>query len=131
MMVQVTLNLPDGLVNQAQELAGLQARDVSAVLADALQKLWPWVEVMPEALPEGVLRGLSDAEVMAMAALKLDGGQNARLGELQARGKVIDLTEFERFELWMLLQVYGLGQLRKSEGLAEVVRRGLRAPLAS
>jgi hypothetical protein len=61
----------------------------------------------------------------------LDGGQNARLGELQARGKVSDLTEFERFELWMLLQVYGLGQLRKSEGLAEVVRRGLRAPLAS
>jgi uncharacterized protein YnzC (UPF0291/DUF896 family) len=57
--------------------------------------------------------------------------QNQRLGELQQRGKVIGLTEAERYELLALLRIYQLGQLRKSEALAEAVCRGLRSPLSS
>lgn len=56
--------------------------------------------------------------------------QNARLGELQATGKITGLTEPERYELLALLQIYQLGQLRKSESLAKAVKRGLLEPLA-
>ncbi len=39
------------------------------------------------------------------------------------------LTEAESYELLAMLQIYQLGQLRKSEGLAEAVRRKLKTPL--
>ncbi len=41
------------------------------------------------------------------------------------------LTPTEHFELLVLIHLYQIGMLRKSEGLAEAVRRGLRKPLAS
>jgi thymidylate kinase len=39
------------------------------------------------------------------------------------------MTVDERYELMALMQIYQLGQLRKSEALAAAVRRGLRTPL--
>lgn len=36
-------------------------------------------------------------------------------------------TEAERYELLALLQIYQLGELRRSEALAEAVQRGLRS----
>jgi hypothetical protein len=60
----------------------------------------------------------------------MDAVQNQRLGELQRRGKTIGLTEAERYELLVLLHIYQIGQLRKSEALAEAVQRGLRSPLS-
>ncbi|VAW40169.1 hypothetical protein MNBD_CHLOROFLEXI01-417 [hydrothermal vent metagenome] len=60
----------------------------------------------------------------------MDEAQNNRLGALQAKGKQFALTEVERFELLSLLQIYQLGQLRKSEALAEAARRGLRFSLS-
>jgi hypothetical protein len=131
MTVEVTLTLPDTFLAQAQQWAGLQQRDVTIVLAEALQKLWPFVDLMPEPLSEEFLFGLTDRQVEEMAALKLEQSQNERLGALQSKGKSLSLTELEEFELLMLIQVYRLGQLRKSEGLAEAVRRGLRAPLSA
>ncbi len=74
---------------------------------------------------------LADEDVLALAEMKMDQTQNERLGELQRKGKESTLSEVERFELLSLLQIYQLGQLRKSEALAEAVRRGLRAPLQS
>jgi hypothetical protein len=131
MTVQVTLTLPDAFLTQAQQWAGQQQRDVSLVLADALQQLWPLLELVPDPLSERTIQDLLDPEIVAMADLKLEQSQNERLGELQSKGKSLGLTELEQFELLMLIQVYRLGQLRKSEGLAEAVRRGLRAPLAA
>jgi hypothetical protein len=131
MTVEVTLTLPDTFLAQAQQWAGLQQRDVTIVLAEVLQKLWPLVDLMPEPLSDQFLFGLTDRQVEEMAALKLEQSQNERLGALQSQGKNLSLTELEEFELLMLIQVYRLGQLRKSEGLAEAVRRGLRAPLSA
>jgi hypothetical protein len=56
---------------------------------------------------------------------------NQRLGDLQANGKAASLNEAERYELLALLQIYQLGQLRKSEALAEAVKRGLLEPLSA
>jgi hypothetical protein len=61
----------------------------------------------------------------------MDEGQNQRLGELQVKGKEFGLSDLERYELLSLLQIYQIGQLRKSEALAEAVRRNLRPPLPS
>jgi hypothetical protein len=72
---------------------------------------------------------VSDQELLELANLKMDAAQNQRLGELQAKGKNTGLTEAERYELLVLMSIYQIGQLRKSEGLAEAVRRGIRTPL--
>ncbi len=74
---------------------------------------------------------LSDPEVLELADSKMDAVQNQRLSDLQTRGKTGGLTPAERLELAALLQIYQVGQLRKSEGLAEAVQRGLRQPLSA
>jgi hypothetical protein len=126
MAVKVTLTLPENLVEHAKRLGDATQRDVAAILADALEMLLPTLENLPESSPYPTLSSLSDAEVLTLANSKMDAVQNQRLGELQQRGKTTGLTEAERYELLALLQIYQLGQLRKSEALAEVVQRGLR-----
>ncbi len=130
MAVEVTLTLPENLVEHAKRLGDATQRDVAAILADALEMLLPTLENLPESRPYPTLSSLSDAEVLTLANSKMDAVQNQRLGELQQRGKTTGLTDAERYELLALLQIYQLGQLRKSEALAEAVQRGLRSPLS-
>lgn len=130
MSVQVTLSLPNNLFEHARDLGNATKRDTAEVLADALEMMWPTLPDSPTAnLP--ALTTISDEDILALADMKMDETQNNRLSELQTKGKQSSLTEVERFELLSLLQIYQLGQLRKSEALAEAVRRGLRDPLAS
>ena len=126
----MTLTLPENLVEYAKRLGDATQRDVAAILADALEMLLPTWDNLLENTSIPTLSTLSDAEVLALANSKMDAVQNQRLGELQQRGKTIGLTEAERYELLALLQIYQLGQLRKSEALAEAVQRGLRSPLS-
>ena len=130
MAVEVTLSLPENLVEHAKRLGEATQRDVAAILADALEMLLPTWENLSENSSIPGVSSLSDAEVLALADSKMDAVQNQRLGELQQRGKTIGLTEAERYELLALLQIYQLGQLRKSEALAEAVQRDLRSPLS-
>jgi hypothetical protein len=127
MAVEVTLKLPEGLVEHAKRFGEATQRDVGQVLADTLELMWATVGTVPELDPP--ISSLSDDDVLALADLKLDPAQNERLGELQERGKQQALTEAERTELLSLLHIYQTGQLRKSEALAEAVRRGLRDAL--
>ena len=130
MAVEVTLTLPENLVEYAKRLGDATQRDVAAILADALEMLLPTWENLSENSSIPSVSSLSDAEVLVLANSKMDAVQNQRLGELQQRGKTIGLTEAERYELLALLQIYQLGQLRKSEALAEAVQRDLRSPLS-
>jgi hypothetical protein len=111
MAVEVTLTLPENLVEHAKRLGDATQRDVAAILADALEMLLPTLENLPESSPYPTLSSLSDAEVLTLANSKMDAVQNQRLGELQQRGKTTGLTEAERYELLALLQIYQLGQL--------------------
>ncbi|MAT96753.1 MAG: hypothetical protein CL608_06380 [Anaerolineaceae bacterium] len=130
MSVQVTLSLPNNMVEHAKQLGTATKRNTAEVLADALEMMWPTLSDSPTSdLP--AVETLSDEDVLMLADMKLDQTQNERLGELQSKGKESTLSEVERFELLSLLQIYQLGQLRKSEALAEAVRRGLRTPLSS
>lgn len=129
MAVEITLTLPEELVEQAKHLGQVTQRDVGEVLANTLEMMWSTLDPSLGLNPPTSM--LSDAEVLALANSKMDPVQNERLGELQARGKAEGLTEAERSELLALLHIYQTGQLRKSEALAEAVRRGLQKPLAS
>ncbi|MFZ1395764.1 MAG: hypothetical protein WAS33_02650 [Candidatus Promineifilaceae bacterium] len=130
MSVQVTLSLPNNLFEHARDLGNATKRDTAEVLADALEMMWPTLPDSPASTLTDI-SSLSDDDILALADMKMDETQNSRLGELQTKGKQATLAEVERFELLSLLQIYQLGQLRKSEALAEAVRRGLRAPLSS
>lgn len=118
MAVEVTLTLPENLVEYAKRLGDATQRDVAAILADALEMLLPTWESLSDSGTHPTISSLSDTEVLALADAKMDAVQNQRLGELQQRGKAMGLTEAERYELLALLQIYQLGQLRKSEALA-------------
>ena len=128
MAVEVTLQLPEHLVEQAQRFGEATQREVGQVLADTLEMMWATIGTGLELEP--LVSTLADEDVLALADAKMDPAQNDRLGELQAQGKASGLTEAQRVELLALLHRYQVGQLRKSEGLAEAVRRGLRAPLS-
>lgn len=128
MAVEVTLQLPEHLVEHAKRFGEATQREVGQVLADTLEMMWATIGTGPELKPP--VSTLTDEDVLALADVKMDPVQNDRLAELQTRGKADGLTEAERAELLSLLHLYQVGQQRKSEGLAEAVRRGLRAPLS-
>ncbi|MEC4814833.1 MAG: hypothetical protein SAK29_16360 [Scytonema sp. PMC 1069.18] len=123
--------MSEALIEQAQRVSKVTQQAFETVLLDALEVMGlTWENFPEESLPTPVTN-LSDEEVLALASLKMEYDQNERLAKLQTKGKTTGLTEAERYELLALLQVYQLGQLRKSEALAEAVKRGLREPLSS
>ncbi|MBE9113583.1 hypothetical protein IQ273_29865 [Nodosilinea sp. LEGE 07298] len=130
MTVEVTLQLSEGLVEEAQRLCSATSKDATTVLTEALEQLWPTLENFSEEAFFSEIAQLADPDVLQLATGKMQETQNARLGELQAAGKATGLTEPERYELLALLQIYQLGQLRKSEAIAEAVKRDLLEPLA-
>lgn len=127
MSMNVTVTLPDDVYAQAVHLAELTGCELPAILADTLAVSLSMLETAtPPSLP---LSELSDAEVLALAALTMDPAQDERLSELLDRQQAGELHAEERLELLGLLQVYQEGTLRKAQGLREAVRRGLREPL--
>lgn len=124
MAVKVTLDLPEKLVEHAKHFGVATQRDVTHVLSDALEMMWATIGTFSDIEPS--ISALSDDEVLATANSKMDPVQNDRLGTLQTKGKANGLSEPERTELLALLHIYQSGQLRKSEGLAEAVQRGIQ-----
>jgi hypothetical protein len=127
-MTEVTLNLPEPLIAHAQKLGLATQRNLDIVLTDTLAMLWLTLDEIP-GTSEPPVSELSDNAVLELADAKINEVQNQRLGDLQAKGKTAGLADAERYELLALLQIYQLGQLRKSEALAEAIRRRLREPL--
>ncbi|MBR8833319.1 MAG: hypothetical protein DSM106950_04550 [Stigonema ocellatum SAG 48.90 = DSM 106950] len=130
MTIPITINLPESLVASAQRLGEATAREVSDVLVDTLEIVLPTFDNLSEMSIHSEIAHVSDQEVLELANLKMDAVQNQRLGELQAKGKNTGLTAAERYELLIFMSIYKIGQLRKSEGLAEAVRRGIITPLS-
>jgi hypothetical protein len=130
MTIPITINLPESLAASVQRLGEATAREISDVLLDTLEIVLPTLDNLPEMSINSNIPDISDQEVLELANLKMDVVQNQRLGELQAKGKNTGLTAGERYELLFLMSLYQMGQLRKSEGLAEAVKRGIKTPLS-
>jgi len=131
MSVEITLTLPESLIENARKFGRAARQDTEVVLADALERLLLMVEDSPDSVFYQPVSTLSDKEVLELANSKMDADQNRRLGELIAKGKSSGLSVTERYELAVLMMVYQIGQLRKSEALAEAVARGLREPITA
>ena len=130
MTIPITINLPESLAASIQRLGEATAREISDVLLDTLEIVLPTLDNLSEMSINSSIPDISDEEVLELANLKMDVVQNQRLGELQAKGKNTGLTAGERYELLILMSLYHMGQLRKSEGLAEAVKRGIKTPLS-
>jgi hypothetical protein len=128
MSTQVVITLHDETYASALRLARLTQRDVTEVLSDFLEIAIP---MLPSDSGSGdtsaaEIASLSDAQVIALADLQLPPDDDARLSELLYRQQAAALTDAERVELSGLMRIYRQGLLRKAQGLAEAVRRGLR-----
>ncbi|MFM5890096.1 MAG: hypothetical protein ACKPFD_16520 [Dolichospermum sp.] len=130
MTIPITINLPESLAASIQRLGEATAREISDVLLDTLEIVLPTLDNLSEMSINSNIPDISDEEVLELANLKMDVVQNQRLGELQAKGKNTGLTAGERYELLILMSLYQMGQLRKSEGLAEAVKRGIKTLLS-
>ena len=111
-MTQITIDLPENLVESAQRLGQATARNLSDTLADALGVVLPVFSNLSEIGDRIELSHLLDIEIIELANLKMDVFQNQRLGYLQAKGKQTGLTEAEGYELLVLISIYQMGRYK-------------------
>lgn len=126
MGTQVTLNLPDDTFERAAKYAAYAHRDVSEIIAAALDSSLPSMDAIDQ------LRAISklpDQEIVALSELRMESETDRRLSELLDRQQAGELTDLERAELAALMKAYEMGLLRQSQALVEAVSRGLRPPL--
>lgn len=129
MNTQITISLPEETYRRAQKLAQLTRRDIAAVMADTLSLSLPEFDM--STVKETAVADLSDEEVLTLANLEMDIADDKKLSRLLDKQQAGTLTEIERAELLKLMQLYQLSLLRKAEGLAEAVQRGLHPPLST
>lgn len=125
MTMQLTLTLPDHLIQRAQRWAARTGCDVAEIVTRAAILSLPSLEGETAA----DLDALTDAQVLALTHLQMDPAKDARLSVLLEQQQAASLTLVERAELDELMFHYEIGLLRKAEALAEAVRRELREPL--
>ena len=120
---QITLELPDEVLNRAERLATLSHRDVKEVLAEVVTTvLPPLVIVLGENLS---VSELSDDKLLKLTKLKLKPAQDQKLSRLLDKQQSGTLDKQEQIELLKLMQIYETSLLRQAEALAEAVRRRL------
>ena len=126
MTIEVLVSLPDNLFRSAERLALNTRQPMSGVLAEVLgEALGAWEE------QRAPISTLADSEIMSNCDLQMNSQQSERLSELLERQREGELDDDERPELWALMRVYERALVRKSEGLVEAVKRGLRKPLST
>lgn len=128
MNTQITITLPDDIYQRAELFARLANRDIASVLIDSIQLSIP--SVRADVLDLEPIANISDEQVLALTELQMEPDQDAQLSELLDRQQAGCLTENERSELQLLMQVYQESLLRKATALSEAVKRGLMEPLS-
>jgi hypothetical protein len=126
MSTQVTVTLPDNIYRRAQRLAELSGLDVEDIIAEHLEKLMPPLSSEMDTRP---VQTLSDDEVLIFADSMMEEPLSSLMSVLLQKQQAGELTDMERGELKMLMDIYGVGQIRKAQAMVEAVRRGLREAL--
>ncbi|MEZ6061071.1 MAG: hypothetical protein R3C19_11965 [Planctomycetaceae bacterium] len=125
MSTEVTLTLSEQIYQRAEAWARRTRKPVSEILTEVI---------------DGSLRPLAgdcdpgnwtDDETLAAADLQMPTRDDSRLSQLLQVQRNGVLSSAERDELRERMHAYEDAILRKSEGLHEAVRRGLRPPLDS
>lgn len=118
-MVQITIDIPENIANDARAVAARTQRRVEEVLAEWLRR---YVAQIP-------IESLPDDRVLELSDMQLSQDQQAELSDLLAHGRERRLTARERKRLDELMVIYRQGMVRKAEALKVAVQRGLRPPL--
>ena len=119
--MEISVKLPNNLYQGVSHLAEVKKKSVAEIIKNALRKA---VAEDAESL-ERPLADCSDAEVLALANMKMSEAENARMSELLEKQREETITPLERNELDALFRVYQVGNLRKSQGIYEAVQRSL------
>lgn len=127
MSIQVTLNLPESVYYQAQQLAQLRCQEITELLSETLTLLLP--PNPPDlTLPDHITQA-SDTELLNLTQIDLPPDQDQRLSTLLERQQTLPLTTTEQSELNQLLNLYQQGLLQKAQALNAAVQRGIIPPL--
>ncbi len=119
--MEINVKLPNNLYAGVSYLAKTKKKSVATIIKNAVEKA-----VNEEAeTTERPLADCSDEEVLALANLKMPNEQAKRQSDLLYKNQAGTLTPLERNELEVQLYVYQIGNLRKAQGIAESVMRGL------
>jgi hypothetical protein len=123
---QITLTLPNEVLEQATQWAGHLGRPLHEFLAETIE-----VSLQPLAgfTEEKAIDSWDDKAVLELADSDMHPTENERLSQLLQRQQASQLSPAERYELDMLMQSYQVNLLRKARALREAVKRGLREPL--
>jgi predicted DNA-binding protein len=124
MSAQITVTLPEDVLQRAEVLAERMGQPVADLLADTIE-----VALRPlggENNDDALVRTLSDDQVIAAADAELPSDEDRRLSELLERQQADLLVNAEKSELAALIERYQDGLLRKAQAWREAVRRGLR-----
>ena len=119
--MEISVKLPNNLYQDVSAIAQAKKKSVAQIIRSAVRTV-----VVEEAETlERPLADCSDEEVLALANMKMPKDQADRQSELLYKNQANTLTPLERNELEAFLSVYQMGNLRKSQGIAEAVLRRL------
>lgn len=119
MAQSISLDIPDSIVQQAQQLAEQTQQRLEDVLLEWLTS--SFIEHPIETLP--------DSQVLALCSMQLDEQQQETLSTLLAKQREGELLDKEGQELQFLMNLYRRGLVRKAKALKIAVGRGLIPPL--
>ena len=118
---QITLTVSENVLHYAKAVATQNKRRIEDILSDWLEKVSSEIDV----------EKLSDAEVIALAELKMPAKQQKVLHNLLDKNSEGELTSAERKQLDAMMEIYDDALLRKAQALRVAVERGLIPPLSS
>jgi predicted transcriptional regulator len=119
--MEISVKLPNNLYQDISHLARAKKKSVATIIKNAVRK----AVIEDSETLERPLAGCSDEEVLAVANMKMPKEQADRQSELLYKNQADTLTPLERNELESMILIYQFGNLRKSQGIAEAVLRGL------
>lgn len=119
--MEVSVKLPDGLYENVSYLARAEKKSVAEFIKNAVRK----VVAEDSGISDRPLANCSDEDVLTLANMKMSEAENSRFSELMDKQREETITPLERNELDVLFRVFQVGNLRKSQGIAEAARRGL------
>lgn len=118
---QITLTVSDNVWLYAKAVAAQKKQRIEEVLSDWLEKVSSEIDV----------EKLSDAEVIALAELKMPVEQQKLLDEFQEKNGEGALTNDEKRRFDALMEIYEDALLKKSQALRVAVERGLIPPISA
>ena len=121
MAQSISLDIPDSIIQQAQQLATQNQQRLEDVL----------LEWLTHSFTEHPIETLPDSQILALCNMQLDKQQQETLNTLTEKQREDSLTPADSQELQFLLGLYRRGLLRKAKALKAAVERGLLPPLSA